>query len=172
MHWMIKEIYISWIKLECRYCKSQHFLLKPVGGTLNHNFGSYTNIQRDCRLKFLEKGNLSQYKYRIWGCWCSCGWKILYSHSRFPHNLSYDSGGSRTFPMAIGWIAMEFGMHIHVPLGMNNNHFGDPLTFNLAPSLHFTFTLHSFIWQRLLSKATCKWGAIQATVDWGEAFET
>ncbi len=30
---------------------------------------------------------------------------------------------------------MEFGADIHVPLRMNRNKFGDPLTFHLAPSL-------------------------------------
>ncbi len=29
---------------------------------------------------------------------------------------------------SIGWIAMKFGTHIHVPLRMNCNHFGDPLS--------------------------------------------
>lgn len=30
-----------------------------------------------------------------------------------------------------GWIAMKFGIDIHVPLRMNSNHLGDPLTIHL-----------------------------------------
>ncbi len=32
------------------------------------------------------------------------------------------------------WIAMKCGLNIHGPQMMNPNHFGDPLTFPLAPS--------------------------------------
>ncbi len=45
----------------------------------------------------------------------------------------------------IGWIVMKCVTDINVPLKMKNNHFGDPLTFPLAPSsgqnVHFSNTL-------------------------------
>lgn len=34
---------------------------------------------------------------------------------------------------------MKFGTDIHISLSMNFNHFGDPLTFHLAPSSGQTF---------------------------------
>lgn len=57
---------------------------------------------------------------------------------------------STIFLTTIGWIAMKFRTDIPVPLRINCNHFGDPLTFNL-PSLSgqrfyyiFYFILISF----------------------------
>ena len=37
--------------------------------------------------------------------------------------------------MSTGWIIIIFFADIHIPLRMNVNHFGDPLTFHLVPSL-------------------------------------
>ncbi len=36
--------------------------------------------------------------------------------------------------ITVGWISMKFSTHIHVPLEMNFNKVGDPLTFHLVPS--------------------------------------
>ncbi len=54
-----------------------------------------------------------------------------------------DSGDPLTFHICgfewkvsrtIGWIAVEFGPDIHVPLRMNCNNFGDQLTFSFLSS--------------------------------------
>lgn len=47
--------------------------------------------------------------------------------------------------ITIRWIAMEVGTDIHVPLRMNSNNFGDPLTFQ-APSSGIITLIYPFIW--------------------------
>ncbi len=58
-----------------------------------------------------------------------------------------DSGVPQTFLLAPPWgfvgnfltIDMQFDTDIHVPLRMNSNNFGNPLTFHLVPSSGQTF---------------------------------
>lgn len=43
----------------------------------------------------------------------------------------------------VGWTVMKFGLDIHVPQRINCNHFGDPLTFNVAPPFGRNFNVLS-----------------------------
>lgn len=74
------------------------------------------------------------------------GTEIHGSHMMYPT----DFGGTPTFPlrwtfvvlseMSIGWIAMTLGPHVDVPLRMNYNIFGDPLTFQSSSGQNFNLS--------------------------------
>ncbi len=62
------------------------------------------------------------------------------------------------------WIAVKFGTHVHASLRINCNNFGDPLTFNLAPSSGQNFNLcNTLVYDELLVFASALVVLLSAT---------